>query len=91
MVLAIFVLALLPVVDTSSFRSTYFKPLNLWLFWYFFCDSVSLGWIGQEIVESPFIEMSVFVTLSYFLYFFPLLPLTGYLENAVIRDELRQR
>jgi quinol-cytochrome oxidoreductase complex cytochrome b subunit len=91
MVVAIFVLALLPVVDTSSFRSTFFKPLNIWLFWYFFCDSVSLGWIGQEIVESPFVEMSVFVTLSYFLYFFPLLPLAGYLENAVIRDELRVR
>lgn len=91
MVVAIFILALLPVVDTSSFRSTFFKPLNIWLFWYFFCDAVSLGWIGQEIVESPFVEMSVFVTLSYFLYFFPLLPLAGYLENAVIRDELRIR
>lgn len=91
MVVAIFILALLPVVDTSSFRSTFFKPLNIWLFWYFFCDALSLGWIGQEIVESPFVEMSVFVTLSYFLYFFPLLPLSGYLENAVIRDELRIR
>ena len=30
--LAIVVLALLPVVDTSYFRSTYFKPLNLGLF-----------------------------------------------------------
>jgi quinol-cytochrome oxidoreductase complex cytochrome b subunit len=89
--IAIVILALLPVVDTSSFRSTFFKPLNIWLFWFFFCDAVSLGWIGQEIVESPFIEMSVFVTLYYFLYFFPLLPLAGYLENAVIRDELRVR
>jgi len=89
--IAIVILAVLPVVDTSSFRSTFFKPLHLWLFWFFFCDAVSLGWIGQEIVESPFVEMSVFVTLGYFLYFFPLLPLAGYLENAVIRDELRLR
>jgi len=29
MVLAIFVLALLPVVDTSVFRSNFFKPLNI--------------------------------------------------------------
>lgn len=90
MVLAIFILALLPVLDTSSFRSNFFKPLNLWLFWYFFADSVSLGWIGQEIVESPFIEMGIFVTLSYFLYFIPLLPLIGFLENAVINTQLRQ-
>lgn len=30
--IAIVILALLPVVDTSAFRSSYFKPLNLWLF-----------------------------------------------------------
>ncbi len=63
---AIVILALLPVVDTSKFRSNFFKPLNIWFFWYFFADSVSLGWIGQEIVESPFIEMANFVTFSYF-------------------------
>lgn len=89
MALAIFILALLPTIDTSSFRSTFFKPLNLWLFWYFFADSISLGWIGQEIVESPFIEMGIFVTFSYFVYFIPVLPLTGYLENAVIKNQLR--
>lgn len=82
--LAIVIIALLPVVDTSAFRSSFFKPLNLWLFWYFFADSVSLGWIGQEIVESPFIEMANFVSLSYFLYFLPLLPFLGFLENASI-------
>lgn len=86
--IAIVILALLPVVDTSSFRSNFFKPLNLWLFWYFFCDSVSLGWIGQEIVESPFIERANFVTLSYFAYFLVLLPLVGFLENAIIQREL---
>ncbi len=87
--LAIVILVFLPLLDTSSFRSNFFKPLNIWFFWYFFADSVSLGWIGQEIVESPFIEMGVFVTLSYFLYFIPLLPFTGFLENAVIKNQLR--
>lgn len=91
MVVAIFILALLPVVDTSVFRSTFFKPLNIWFFWYFFSDTISLGWIGQEIVESPFIEMANFVTLSYFLYFIPLLPLIGFLENAVITQQLQMR
>jgi len=90
MVIAILILAVLPLVDTSSFRSTFFKPLNIWLFWYFFADSVCLGWIGQEIVESPFIEMGVFVTLCYFLYFIPLLPITGFLENTIINNELKQ-
>lgn len=89
MVFAIVILALLPVVDTSSFRSTFFKPLNIWFFWYFLSDSFSLGWIGQEIVESPFIEMANFVTFSYFAYFILFLPWAGFLENAVISHELR--
>lgn len=82
--IAIVILAILPVVDTSSFRSNYFKPLNIWLFWFFFADSLALGWIGQEIVESPFIETSYFVTSTYFLYFIPLLTVSGLLENAII-------
>jgi quinol-cytochrome oxidoreductase complex cytochrome b subunit len=84
---AIVVLTLLPLVDTSAFRSTFFKPVHLWLFWYFLCDSVSLGWIGQEIVESPFIERANFVTLSYFAYFFPLLPFLGFLEYSIIQRQ----
>jgi len=88
--IAIVILAILPVVDTSSFRSNYFKPLNIWLFWFFFADSLALGWIGQEIVESPFIETSYFVTSTYFLYFIPLLTLSGLLENAIINLNVRK-
>ena len=80
---SIIIIASLPLIDTSLFRSTFFKPFTIALFWYFVADSISLGWIGQEIVESPFIEMANFVTLSYFLYFFPLLPLLGFFENSV--------
>lgn len=88
--IAIVILAILPVVDTSSFRSNYFKPLNIWLFWFFFADSLALGWIGQEIVESPFIETSYFVTSTYFLYFIPLLTVSGLLENAIINLKVRK-
>jgi quinol-cytochrome oxidoreductase complex cytochrome b subunit/NADH:ubiquinone oxidoreductase subunit 2 (subunit N) len=89
MVTAIVILALLPVVDTSAFRSNYFKPLNIWMFWFFFADSISLGWIGQEIVETPYIEMGVFVTVVYFLYFLLFLPLAGFIENSVIKNVLK--
>ena len=82
--LSIAIIALLPVVDTSMTRSTYFKPLHIVLFWFFLADSFSLGWIGQEIVESPFIEMGIFVTSSYFFYFIPLLPFLGFLDNKLI-------
>lgn len=89
MVAAIVILALLPVVDTSAFRSNFFKPFNIWIFWFFFADSISLGWIGQEVVETPFMEMGIFVTFCYFFHFIALLPFGGFLENAVINYELR--
>jgi quinol-cytochrome oxidoreductase complex cytochrome b subunit len=86
--LSLVILAALPTVDTSLFRSTFFKPLHLSLFWFFLCDSVALGWIGQEIVESPFVERSQFVTLNYFAYFLPILPLLGALEGRLLRRAL---
>ena len=88
--LAIVILVLLPVVDTSSIRSNFFKPFNIWIFWFFFADSVCLGWIGQEVVETPFMEMGIFVTFCYFFHFLALLPFGGFLENAVINHELRK-
>jgi len=88
--LAIVILLVLPVVDTSRVRSNFFKPFNIWIFWLFFADSISLGWIGQEIVETPFIEMGIFVTFWYFFHFLVLLPLGGFLENSVINYEIRQ-
>ncbi len=85
---ALVILFALPLVDTSFLRSTFFKPLHLSLFWFFLCDSISLGWIGQEIVESPFIERANFVTLTYFAYFVPLLPFLGFLETALLQRAL---
>jgi ubiquinol-cytochrome c reductase cytochrome b subunit len=75
-------------VDTSALRSTFFKPFHLFFFWFFARDAISLGWIGQEIVESPFIERANFVTTSYFAYFLPLLPFLGFLETSLIHRAL---
>ena len=88
MVAAIIILALLSNLDTSNFRSSFFKPFHIALFWFFLMNALSLGWIGQEIVESPFIEMGIFVTSFYFLYFIFFLPLSGYLENIIIGSTL---
>ena len=85
--IAIVILLLLPVVDTSYFRSNYFKAVNLTLFWFFLGTSCCLGWIGQEIVESPFIETAVFVTTSYFGYFL-ILPLIGFRQNSILDSSI---
>ena len=66
---AIIILFALPVVDSSKFRSHYFKPLQISTFWFFFCTCIFLGWLGQETVESPYTYLSLFGLYVYFAYF----------------------
>lgn len=80
---AIFIFAILPVVDISKFRSNIFKPLMQYFFWIFAGACVTLGWVGQEIVETPFVQISTFVTIIYFSFFIPLASITGLLEKLV--------
>jgi len=84
MVLAIVILFFLPNLDNSFIRSTFFKPFHCLLFWFFFSNSILLGWIGQEVVETPFIELSKGITPFYFMYFLLLLPIVTNLEKLLI-------
>lgn len=79
--IAIAILLFLPNLDTSTQRSGFWKPVHRKLFWMFFFTALCLGWIGQEIVESPFIEVANYVTFIYFAFFIIFLPITGYRLN----------
>lgn len=70
MVVAIFIWLALPFLDTSVVRSAFFKPVHLFNFVWFVMVAFALGWIGQEVVEYPFINFSVLITISYFMYYF---------------------
>merc|ERR1712054_323201 len=61
-------------------KSSVFRPITRILFWFFLADCFLLGWIGQNVVEYPFIEIGQFLTLFYFLYLVVLLPLLSKLE-----------
>lgn len=86
MVFAIVILLFLPIVDSSYVRSNFFKPFHLLLFWFFVSDCLILGWVGQEVVETPFIELSMIITPLYFLYFLVFLPFFSNLEKALIKE-----
>jgi len=86
MVFAIVILLFLPILDSSFIRSCYFKPFHLFLFWFFVSDCLMLGWVGQEVVETPFIELSMIITPLYFIYFLILLPFFSNLEKELIKD-----
>jgi len=84
--LAIVILFALPVLDSSYFRSCTFKPFHITLFWFFVTNCLILGWIGQEIVESPFIELGEKVTTFYFAYFIFLIPFVSRVERELIKE-----
>lgn len=84
--LAIVILFALPILDSSYFRSCTFKPFHITLFWFFVTNCLILGWIGQEIVESPFIELGEKVTTFYFAYFIILIPFVSRIERELIKE-----
>lgn len=84
MVSAILVLLLLPVINTSEIRSTKFRPIFGILYWFLVSDFLILGWIGQQPVEEPFIQIGMFATGFYFAFFLILLPLSGIIEKFLM-------
>jgi ubiquinol-cytochrome c reductase cytochrome b subunit len=86
MIGAILVLLLLPIINTSAIRSSKFRPIFSLLYWFLVSDFLLLGWIGQKPVESPFIEVGVFATIFYFLFFLIIMPLVGIIEFYLFLD-----
>ena len=70
MVLAIVILGFLPIIDNNYIRSTFFKTLHKIYFWFFVSVTIILGWVGQEVVEFPFITLSTIITSMYFTFFY---------------------
>jgi ubiquinol-cytochrome c reductase cytochrome b subunit len=87
MVAAILILLLLPIINTSEIRSTKFRPLYGLAYWFLVSDFLILGWIGQQPVETPYLEVGQIATAFYFLFFLVLLPLIGIIEKELIRNK----
>lgn len=87
MISAILVLLLLPILNTSEVRSSKFRPIFSFLYWFLVADFIILGWIGQKPVESPYIEIGMGATVFYFLFLVVLVPLIGIIESKLIKPE----
>ena len=86
MIGAILILLLLPIINTSEIRSTKFRPIFGFFYWFLVSDFLLLGWIGQQPVESPFIEIGMGATLFYFIFFLVLIPSIGLIEKYLINE-----
>jgi quinol-cytochrome oxidoreductase complex cytochrome b subunit len=78
---SIFLLFLVPWLDTSPVRSARFRPVYKWVFWLLVIDVVALGWVGANPPEGLVVMVGQFATAYYFIHFLILFPLIGKLER----------
>ncbi len=79
---AIFILMLLPWLDTSKVRSAIFRPIYKKLFWVLVFVVILLGYLGAKPPEGVYLILSRLATAYYFIHFLVLLPLLGRYEKT---------
>ena len=90
MIGAILILLTIPFTQSSEVRSSTFRPLFKILFWIFVADFLILGWIGQMVVEYPYVEIGQIATVFYFFYFLIIIPFFGKFESFLLRMDLNK-
>jgi ubiquinol-cytochrome c reductase cytochrome b/c1 subunit len=82
LVASIFVLTLLPWLDTSKVRSARYRPLYRQFFWVFVVVCIGLGWLGSKPPEGNYVLFARIFTIYYFAFFFVILPVLGKVEKT---------
>ena len=83
---AIVILLALPIINTSKIRSSKFRPIFRFLYWFWVADFLILGWIGQKPVESPYVEVGVCATIFYFVFLLIIIPVVGLIEESLLKQ-----
>jgi quinol-cytochrome oxidoreductase complex cytochrome b subunit len=78
---SIFLLFIVPWLDTSPVRSARFRPVYKWVFWLLVIDVIALGWVGANPPEGVVVTVGQIATLYYFVHFLILFPVIGKLER----------
>jgi ubiquinol-cytochrome c reductase cytochrome b subunit len=78
---SIFILFLLPWLDTSKVRSMRYRPIARQFFILFVAACLGLGWLGGQVPEGAFVIWARVLTAYYFAYFIVILPLLGLIET----------
>jgi len=79
---ALFVLIILPWLDTSKVRSAVFRPVYRHFFWIFVVDVLALGYLGAMPAEGVYLFLARITTTYYFLHFIVVLPFLSYFEKT---------
>ena len=84
---AIFILVLVPWLDTSPVRSGRYRPMFRWWFYLLVIDFIILIWLGAQPAEPPYSNYALIATGYWYGYFLVVLPLLGVIEKAKPQPE----
>ena len=79
---ALFVLVILPWLDTNKVRSAIFRPIYRQFFWIFVIDVLALGYLGAMPAEGAYLLLARIATIYYFAHFVIILPVLGHIEKT---------
>jgi len=80
---SIFVLVILPWLDTSKVKSAIFRPLYKQFYWFLLADVIILGYVGAMPAEGLYLLVARVATAYYFAHFLIVLPVLGYKEKTL--------
>src|SRR5262249_46406333 len=80
---SIFLLFVLPWLDTSRVRSAHFRPVYKWVFWLLLIDVAVLGLGGAHRAEGPWVVAGRLATFYYYVHFLILFPVIGWFERPL--------
>src|SRR5246500_3923545 len=70
---SLFLLFIVPWLDTSPVRSARFRPIYKWVFWLLVIAVLALGWVGSQPPEGIVVTVGQIATFYFFLPFLVLL------------------
>lgn len=80
MILAILILISTYYTHVSLYNSSIFRPFYKFFLILFFFNFILLTWVGQAVVENPYIFLGQLFSFYYFLFFLVLIPLISFFE-----------
>ena len=80
---SIFILVILPWLDTSKIRSAVFRPLYKQFYWILVIDVLILGYMGAMPAEGIYLLIARVATGYYFVHFLIILPILGNKEKTL--------
>ena len=79
---AIFILFILPWLDTSKIRSCNYRPIYKWFMMLFFINFFVLGYVGMKPAEGTYLLIARLGLVYYFLFFLVITPFISKIERS---------